>query len=411
MKKLGVFIIAAIVLLVACLFGCVRRGDDILADKYENIAADAGYVDSNGHTIKKSAAMSGEDGDVITLDLGVARTFNSVVLLQRTDTVSHITIEAVKDGETTVIYDRDKSGSMIFCDIARNVWAESVRICVGGDKWTLSGLSIYDLPASVSYDTLMLEAKDIIAGQLDDYALSSADSIIVVSDLGYNSYGNLYSRERATEEFISAVEILKDRLEAVDNADADIIAQLNPVYDPEIDKTDDIKRLRYQAMCKFPYALINGMMALARERGLAGVSFDLTDGLDEASSQLYISTFFSYIKMENPRFKIFVTADYTRGLPGAIKLGTVASQIFRQGYSVPECADRILFKSCSDDFYEDIGKISEVCKEEYRNKISIISDMRDGGQEIAERRSYLSACGLGSAVDTVSVHIEEIIPE
>ena len=64
MKKLGVFIIAAIVLLVACLFGCVRRGDDILADKYENIAADAGYVDSNGHTIKKSAAMSGEDGEI-----------------------------------------------------------------------------------------------------------------------------------------------------------------------------------------------------------------------------------------------------------------------------------------------------------------------------------------------------------
>ncbi|MDE6549989.1 MAG: hypothetical protein K2M44_00580 [Clostridia bacterium] len=408
MKKLGAAITAIIVLIVVCLCSCVRHNEDILADKYENIAASAGYVDTDGHAIKQSAAMSGDDGDAIILDLGTARTFNSLVLIQRTETITHIAVETVKDGVTTVIYDKDKSGSMIFCDFDSNVWAESVRITVSGDKWALSQLSLYDLPPQACYDTVLVSADDIIAGKCDDMSLALADSIIVLSDLGYNSYGNIYSKERATEQFISAVDILKAQLEVLDNSDADIIAALNPVYDPEIDTTDDLKYLRYKAMAKFPYALINGMMSLAREHGLAGVSFDLTDGLDEASSQLYISTFFSYVKMENPKFKIFITADYTRGLQGAIKLGTAASQIFRQGYSVPECADRILFKSFSQEFYVDIGKIAQVCKEEYRNKISIISDSFEGEAEIRERRSYLKACGLGSAADTTIAPIEEI---
>lgn len=136
MKKIVIAAIICLLVLVAVLAACTKAPNDLLSERYTDLAADASYAAASGESIRPSERKGEGDGG-FSLLLSEKRTFNSALIGASGDAT--FTLSA--DGE---VFYSGGSGYAVF----QSVSADKIEISVKSEgKWSVDSLGLYYAPA------------------------------------------------------------------------------------------------------------------------------------------------------------------------------------------------------------------------------------------------------------------------
>ena len=256
MKKLNKWIalLLTVILIASVFFGCSANGREIMTDTYsgyENLAAGCSVTDSEGKSLK-SFKLKGkaEENQYVTVDLGEAKAFNTVVLKENGKKVTLFEIygsnDAEKDYEFLYQSDCIEGGHTCFLgDVSYRYLRIFVNQASGSFK--LYDIGVYNIKSDKAKDlrvTSYLVARDI-SEDTDFSMLDGITDIILFGTAKYDKNGNILfvdgdGNETDEQFFADRVKILRKAIGSrkinvlcdiampYGNDNADIISMFSP---------------------------------------------------------------------------------------------------------------------------------------------------------------------------------------
>lgn len=385
-------VIALMCALTLCLVAC-SPSDDILDEQFDNKAEGAALTDLDGKELKKISDAYGDDGNGIILTSSEAKPFSSVFISMSKSNIDRIKIEAKQGEKYECVYDNSKNGQNVFCDFGSRINSASLRITFFGGEWSLSSIAVYDIDASRN-GTLIANVNDVNSGKIDADTLAITDSVVLSAAVKYNGEGKLIFTDCDKSEFISAVNALKSI-----KPNIKILVQLKTLYTPEIDQTDDVNFIRYNAMHYHRPEFVDNLNKFAEEFGISGAAIDMSKGMEETSALLLLSSTLKVLKEKNPDYTVFIMAGKIKDSSISMKISSFASAVFRDEESVADYADKLMFSCDKDGFFANVKKVSKLCEDSYREKVCVIADEFNGAHDLQDSYSYVNACGMSGAAE------------
>lgn len=303
MKKRGAFILAIVFIagIVGMAFvGCSLNKNGIRPNG-DNLATGATYTsasgeklktfsltgnDVNGGTITNTVSASSEGDYSITVKLKSAVEFNTVILNEKTDTVSSFEIWSKNASGEELLYRQDEIGGMRYC-LTKDVKTDTIVVKVTGarDKFTINGFELYKSSRNQGdfRITTYVPVWDFLEYKYDREGLKHVTDIILFGVATYNEKGELKTNNTNADGTPSINdEKIKQVISEIKELRGNNTARfyVNFVSSSDLKKPENVKGEKFfasvqkQSMKTNGATFINNLKNYVDKIGLDGIAFD-----------------------------------------------------------------------------------------------------------------------------------------
>ena len=381
MKKIVIAAIICLLVLVAVLAACTKAPNDLLSERYTDLAADASYAAASGESIRPSERKGEGDGG-FSLLLSEKRTFNSALIGASGDAT--FTLSA--DGE---VFYSGGSGYAVF----QSVSADKIDISVKSEgKWSVDSLGLYYAPAQSEKMTVFADAEKLLAGGYQSSYFDNAERVILRAGLAYDPYGAVSFKE-GEGYFASAVSALKALLLSSKSPSAAIVAQADVVDSAEASGLPDIAHMRYSALRTSARATAANLLSAAGKFGLQGIHLDIADEDAQATTIYYLGDFAEKFKSISSSSQLLVSMRLNGAFKRSEDTSAFFAKIFRDNMTGVNFLDGILLSP--DEISLDGAAEFCLLSSSFQTILRIDCSQSNADQAAA----FASDCGASVALD------------
>ena len=265
-SKLLIAVICAAILFPLILTGCADKTPEAISSRFENLAEGGKFVKSEGKA-----------GESAVFELGGQKTFNTLVLKEKGDSITKFRLYA--DGAAEPFYGNDFVDGYRYCSFGE-VTASEIRIEVQAaeGEWKLAAVEAY-LAAGVpdGFEVMSYIHADAA------YSLTAEQAVIARNVTDFNLFGAIYLNKdgglELTEyeingEVLSGEEVLREAVKVLKGVRPDATVVATVLGNKDFGDGLAVNERHGSAMGENGDKLIANINALIQKTGLDGISFD-----------------------------------------------------------------------------------------------------------------------------------------
>lgn len=408
-KSISIAIILLFTLIaVTSLSACTQYMPTRLSEQYGDLSRGATYISSDGKETDDLSHTSGKGEGFFNVRLSGTYTFNSVFIPVKGDDITIEISYTTPSGDKATVY-TGESGYCCFPAIT----TDNIDIKVITDsRWHANDMQIYNMKYSDKKVTVFVNAEDLLSGLVTPDYFDCASTVVLRSNLHYNSLPDVAGKAVFTEEgeeyFANAVNTLKTLIAASASPSASVTVQADPVFTPEHDALDDTAHIRFTALHTYTYYTAQGLASLLDRYGLQGLHLDFPESRVEGSTLYYLSKFaVEWRNITSANLSVSFMTDSSLYRSG--KLNDLFNNFFRDGSNAIPClsqimlvADEDIFDS-QDAFYKAVYEITDKIKTfGYTSKFAFVLPCADENTSLTSYASkilYLKDNSLAPVVN------------